>query len=420
MDIGDFKGKTAASSGVDIDLAEDVTLPGPAGEASDVNLEPTESAGFTEDESAGVLALDDDDELLDLSDSILLSEKNVGGAGNRPPSTIIGKAELDPDGDLDLTLSGDSKSTDTSDVKLATTTSDVLGIADDDSLDLESPSLSDNFQGLAEVDVDLEAESSRIHAAESGKGKKGAAQAQAAPSSGDLELAASSSAAGKPAQEDADIGLSGSDLGSGLAGLSALELAGDSGVDDDVLGEGSDITLSSGSSGINIISPSDSGLALDEVALSSASISSPLDLGDDAMLEPLELSDDAIEGDEPFQLTPIGEADDEEKDSSQIIALDDIAEEETAGVVFEADESDSSGLGGDFSTAGLVPGMANVATTVADEVAMSGWVFGLLSCGVLLLMMCGMMMFDLVRNIWSWDGVTRLNSTLLEVVNPLL
>jgi hypothetical protein len=27
-----------------------------------------------------------------------------------------------------------------------------------------------------------------------------------------------------------------------------------------------------------------------------------------------------------------------------------------------------------------------------------------------------MMMFDLVRNIWSWDGVTNINGTLLEVV----
>ena len=54
----------------------------------------------------------------------------------------------------------------------------------------------------------------------------------------------------------------------GLSGLSALELEGD---DDDVLGDGSDITLSSESSGINIISPSDSGLALDEVPLAMGS-----------------------------------------------------------------------------------------------------------------------------------------------------
>ena len=63
-----------------------------------------------------------------------------------------------------------------------------------------------------------------------------------------------------------------------------------------MLGEGSDVTLSGESSGINIISPSDSGLALDEVPLDlsgSAPIGSSLDLGsigrDDMSLEPLAL-----------------------------------------------------------------------------------------------------------------------------------
>jgi excisionase family DNA binding protein len=423
LDIADVKGKPAASSGIDLDLPADQSAAAPA---SDLNLdeidEPTVPAATPDDESEGVLSLGDDDELLNLSDSILLSEKNLGAAGTRPPSTIIGKAELDPDGDLDLTLR-DSGSTAMSDVKLAGTTSDVLVSGDDESLDLEPPSLSDNFQGLAEVDVDLEAESSRILSpGDAAKAKKGAAKAQAAPPpSSELQLAPSDSDA---ARASSDIGLGGSEIsvGAGLTGLSALELEGDSDADSEVLGEGSDITLSSESSGINIISPSDSGLALDEVALSSASMSSPLDLGaDEATLEPLELSDDAVE-EEPFQLTPLGEAEDEEKDSSQIIALDDIAEEETAGVVFQADEAEGAVVGDDFGAVGLTPGMVPVTTMAADDVAMSGWVFGVLTCGVLLLLVSGMMMFDLVRNIWSWEhGVSRpLNSELLEVVNPFL
>ncbi len=44
---------------------------------------------------------------------------------------------------------------------------------------------------------------------------------------------------------------------------------------------------------------------------------------------------------------------------------------------------------------------------------------GLASC-MMLLGLCGMMMFDLLRNMWSWDGVSPLNSSLLEVVNPFL
>src|SRR6185436_5786702 len=85
---------------------------------------------------------------------------------------------------------------------------------------------------------------------------------------------------------DSQLGAGGSDINLGsegssgaLAGLSALELDDD----DQVLGDGSDVTLSGESSGINIISPSDSGLALDEVPLDlsgSAPIGSSLDLGE--------------------------------------------------------------------------------------------------------------------------------------------
>jgi hypothetical protein len=224
-----------------------------------------------------------------------------------------------------------------------------------------------------------------------------------------LELAVSDSS--NVVGPDSGLGGSGGASG-GLTGLSALGLD-----DDQVLGEGSDITLSAASSGINIISPSDSGLSLDEVALSSASVSSPLDLGEDIGLEPLELSEDAAEGEEPFQLTPLSEAEDEEKDSSQVIALEDIGEEE--GVVFRPEDQESVAGGDDFAPAGLAMG-GTVAVAPAEDVAMSGPVFALLSCGMLVLLVCGMMMYDLVRNIWSWDGVSTLNGTLIEVVNPLL
>jgi excisionase family DNA binding protein len=405
LDLDRDDARSAGGSGLELDLGEDELVTGPA---SDFNLddieEPTVQA-MGADDAEEVLGASDDDQLLDLSDSILLSEKNLGPAG-RPPSTIIGKAELDPDGDLDLTLRGDD-STAMSDVKLAK--SDILIGTDDDSLDLEPPNPSDHFQNLAELDVDLESESSRVLTPGPKKGK-GASKAQAPPSS-ELELAASDS---NVVGTQSDIGLSGSGGASGgLTGLSALGLDDD----DQVLGEGSDVTLSAASSGINIISPSDSGLSLDEVALSSASVSSPLDLGDDVGLEPLELSEDALEGDEPFQLTPLSETDDEEKDSSQVIALEDIGEDE--GVVFHAEEREAVASGDDFSPAGLAAGGA-VAMAPVEDMAMSGWTFGLLTCGMLLLLVCGMMMFDLVRNIWSWDGMSPLNGTLIEVVNPLL
>ncbi len=138
---------------------------------------------------------------------------NWAARSNRPPSTIIGKADLDPD--LDLTLhSSSSNRPATSDVRLA----DDFRRARrrrDDSLDLEPPSLSDNFEGLAEVDVDLEAESSRIlspgrfEKAQRSGVRRRAAESKPAAESSELELAATSSMTRQPSS---DIGL-GSDVG---------------------------------------------------------------------------------------------------------------------------------------------------------------------------------------------------------------
>ena len=44
---------------------------------------------------------------------------------------------------------------------------------------------------------------------------------------------------------------------------------------------------------------------------------------------------------------------------------------------------------------------------------------GLTFC-LLLLVMCGMMVFDLLRNMWSWGEVYTLNSSLMDVLTPLL
>ena len=39
---------------------------------------------------------------------------------------------------------------------------------------------------------------------------------------------------------------------------------------------------------------------------------------------------------------------------------------------------------------------------------------------MVMLVMCGMMVFDLLRNIWSWDQVYTLNSSLMDVLTPIL
>jgi excisionase family DNA binding protein len=406
-------------SDVRLDLGEDESLSGPA--ASDVSLDdldeptvPVESAGEEE-----VLSLEDED-VDDLSDSILLSENELGESTDRPPSTIIGKAEMAADLDLELAAS-DSDAAAMSDVRLAepSTSNVFVPSAGDSGLDMEPPSLSDNFGGLEELEIDLEAESSRILSPEDVNKAQQAAQAkskQEKPAEmSDLELALSDSSPGGVL----DTSASGSNLG--IAGLSALELEGDSDSDEDVLGDGSDITLSSESSGINIISPSDSGLALDDVSLSMGSgspIASGLDLGptSDVGLEPLEVAAEEG-GDEPFALTPFGEdAIEEEEDSSQVIPLDEVSEdEELLGASPRGAAADA--LGDDFGAIGA--GVMPVSEPAVDVPFSMANIAGLSFC-LLLLLMCGMMVFDLLRNMWSWGGTYTLNSSLMDVLSPLL
>ena len=390
----------------------------PASPASDIGLEDLDDPTVPVEGTAegDVLSLEGE-EIDDMSDSILLSENELGESTDRPPSTIIGKAEMAADLDLDLEPS-DRDSVSMSDVRLAepSTSNVFVPGAHDSGLDIEPPSLSDNFGDLEELEIDLEAESSRILSPEDVNKAQQAAQAKAKAKPAemsDLELASSDSSPGGAL----DSSVSGSDLG--ISGLSALELESDS--DDDVLGDGSDITLSSESSGINIISPSDSGLSLDDVSLAMGSgspIASGLDLGptSEVGLEPLEMAEDQG-GDEPFALTPFGEeTGEEEEDSSQVIPLDEVSEDDALlGASPRGMAADS--LGDEFGAIGA--GVMSVSEPTVDVPFSMANIAGLSFC-ILLLMMCGMMVFDLLRNMWSWDKVYTLNSSLMDVLSPLL
>lgn len=428
---------SASSSELEVDLGDDQPAAGDA--ASDVNLdeldEPTVPVEASEESDSIELATDEDND--DVSDSILLSETELGESTDRPPSTIIGKAEMAAD--LDLELAGESDAA-MSDVKLAPHSSDVLSTGTgEQSLDTEPPSMSDNFSGLQELDIDLEAESSRIlspeDVAEAQKAtekkpedeKTEKAESKPAPAeTSDLELATSDSdIPGAPSSGGVMESGAGATSG-GLTGISALELEGDE--DEDVLGEGSDITLSGESSGINIISPSDSGLDLGDVSLDlagSSPIGSSIDLGsiagDEQQLEPLEAEGEKGEedkGEEPFTLTPFEEATEEEEDSSQVIPLDEVTEEEAAGDLLGVGATE--GLAGDEFAAAGIPTGAMAASEPVEETPFPGWVMGLLGVCLLGLTLGGMMTFDLIRNIWSWDQNFSVTSSLLEVVNPFL
>ncbi len=423
----------SAAAESDVSLADEESMAGPASDVSVDDVDEPTVEGI-DDGSDDALALDEDDAIDLNTDSILMSEAELGDSPGRPPSTIIGKADLDLDADLDLSpLDKGSGSGPVSDVKLASD-SDLLPVGDDD-LGLDLPSPSGNFEGLEELEVDLEAESSRILAPEDVAKAQAAAKAVAsgkkAPASSkkgatsDLQLAPTPS---DPhiATSDIGIGKEGAS-GTGLTGLSALELDDD----DQVLGDGSDVTLSGESSGINIISPSDSGLALDEVPLDlsgSAPIGSSLDLGmgssvvdEDSQLEPLaiDVGPESKIGD--FQLTPLGEEeDDEEKDSSQVIALDEISEE-TAGAPIGAGLSEAGMMTEDFGM-GLTPGAAPVGMVAAAGADTQFSLWNVLALGgcIFLLLLCGMMTYDLLRNMWSWGGVATFNHSLLDSVSSVL
>lgn len=418
------------SVGSDLELAGAESNAGPA---SDLDLDDVDEptvAGL-DDEGSDALALDDADSIDLNKDSILLSEAELGAAVTRPPSTIIGKSELDLDADLDLSPL-EKESGPISDVRLVGESG--LIPASDIDLTLDIPSGSGNFEGLDELEIDLEAESSRIMTPQDVAKAQSAAKAAQSSLAGlsDLGLAPSDST---PSGVVSDINIGGdtSSGNVGLSGLSALELDDD----DEVLGEGSDVTLSGESSGINIISPSDSGLALDEVPLDlsgAAPIGSSLDLGE-AVGSDISLETSGVSGigsalglgsslgskvGEDFQLTPIGDADDdEEKDSSQIIALDEISEE-SAGAPLPSGFGDVAMLGDDLGAVGLATGAAPISVTSTAELPFSIWnVLGLVSCMVML-GLCGMMTFDLLTSMWEWDGVSSANKSLLEVLNPFM
>jgi hypothetical protein len=217
-------------------------------------------------------------------------------------------------------------------------------------------------------------------------------------------------------------------------GASSLDLDDDD--DDDgalVLGEGSgsDITLSSGDSGISLVDPADSGLALD---------SEPLDLGGstvgslslDQQEETFELEQlsspnmagAGLKADDDFMLTPETDQTEEESEDSgsQVIALDSsdldmadsgapVAEEDLGEAMLEEDLTapPSSGAPAPEKLAAGAP-----APAAATDGTYSVWNILSLTLCVLLLAVGGMMMVDLMRNMWSWNETYSVNSALMD------
>jgi excisionase family DNA binding protein len=249
-----------------------------------------------------------------------------------------------------------------------------------------------------------------------------------------------------------------SDIDDALADDDDLVIADD---DDDLVisSAGSDISVA-GDSGINLMSPSDSGLSLESEPLDLAGSSiSALDLG-------AELSEGSGSGsgsgkgsgalvdfqaDEEFQLSPSGVGLDADIDSgSQVIEIEDSSEAVGEAVDFDdAAVAEADPLGGDVfgDSAGFAEGgfdgaagddgfgaddgeaialddsdvrPLGVGAAAAYEVP-----FSMLQCVALmsiLLMMGigGMLMTDLVRNMWTYNDISAPVSTLTDSLIGLI
>lgn len=370
--------------------------------------------------------------------SILVSEQELGPAGSKHGSTIGSDiqlaAESAPDVDSDVALVPDPGGG--SDVKLVAGRSSASQPAnDDDELGLVNTS-------------DVMA-SSGNNVAGSGTNLVGGSDLKLSSDEDDedelslqtdedvLGMASPAGAAGSDVELGSDIALSlgeGSDVMAGLSPVSRpvpgdlnvgsdLELADD---DDLVLGGGSDLALGN-DSGINLMSPSDSGISLEDEPLDLAGSGiSGLDLA-------AEGSDPNVSGSgggsgvefsqgEEFQLSPSGSLETDDDSGSQVIELEDSSEFGDAAVALPAHDGGfgdqgfgDEGFGAGLGTAGATAGAPVVMGT--PEVPFSGlMVLSLL--GILMIMgMSGMLVTDIVRNMWQWsEGSSDLTSAFTKSI----
>jgi hypothetical protein len=278
---------------------------------------------------------------------------------------------------------------------------------------------------------------------------------------GDDDLILSSDAGGS------DITISSSQSGlkpggitaadSGLSLESPLQLApsgsdGGSGVDleaddDDefvLSSSGSDITRRPGESGIGI-GAGESGIALATLADSGISLESPLDLGAGAS----NLGASGITAGGDFLLTPVddGGEDDSSDSGSQVIALDDAGELDDAAQTMLGPENEAGTLL-EPEYAGAAPARAqapahggrmpaNVGAALQGGMAPAGMpmnfapapvalpfsglqVTALTFC-LIFLILGGMMSYDLMTNMWSWEAkVSPYTSSIMEWIINLI
>ncbi len=74
------------------------------------------------------------------------------------------------------------------------------------------------------------------------------------------------------------------------------------------------------------------------------------------------------------------------------------------------------GLGSLPPTTAVAPAPAMAAMTVSNDMAFTVWNILLLVTLLICLILCGTMLFDLMRNMWSWNGAYTVNSSLIDTI----
>ncbi len=233
----------------------------------------------------------------------------------------------------------------------------------------------------------------------------------------------------------------GIDLGSGSGGLgSELELASDD-EDDLVLGSDSGVGLGS-ESGINLMSPSDSGLSLEDEPLDLAGTGiSGLDLGAEiaggsgpGSAAASGLGSGALvdfEDGEEFQLTPSGGLEADEDSGSQVIELEDSTDfgslPEGGGFGGEGfdpiqeEGGEFGGFGGGEEDAMMGAAVGGAAGYRPPPETPYATIDIMLFLSILILLsLCGILVSDLSRNLWAWDGQNGISTALTDALVGIL
>jgi hypothetical protein len=366
--------------------------------------------GANEEEWTGDSHMSDVElELNDDLDSILLSEVEMGGSAKEGMSTIIGKMSEDAAGDADLPPATASRAV------VNPTGDSGISMGNDSGITLSSDSeisLADGGGGSSiplgmDSDVKLAVSGSDIGTKSPGGSSDKLFGSDALRLSDD-ELSLVDSGQPPVKSKSGDSGKKGA--GSSIK-LGDEEL--------EVFVGGSDVTQSPTDSGIQLISASDSGLSLDQ----------PLALGSSArrLLDGGEGEGAEGKGEDDFLLTALDDTGEESSDSgSQVIALD--SDDEISSGMFAPlaggaglleEEPMGAAPGAAVVTAAsptMMMAPAPVAMAAPAEAPFTGPTVAILAVCVVFLLLCGMMTFDLMRNMWSWDGPYNVNSSIMESI----